>query len=105
MTTEANSADAVTKARAIVDEIAFMTIASADGDGRPWASPVWFAHDDYGQFLWVSRPGTVHSRNIAPAPRSRSSSTTREHRSASGEASTWRLAPVRSRTRRRSTRR
>jgi general stress protein 26 len=55
-------------AREIVDEIAYMTIASADADGRPWASPVWFAHDGYREFIWISRPETRHSRNIAARP-------------------------------------
>ena len=55
-------------ARGIVDEIAFMTIASADADGKPWASPVWFAHDNYAEFLWISRPETRHSENIARRP-------------------------------------
>ena len=55
----------VATARAIVDEIAFMTLATVDAEGTPWASPVWFAHDRYSQFLWVSRPSTRHSQNIA----------------------------------------
>jgi uncharacterized protein YhbP (UPF0306 family) len=59
----------VATARAIVDEIAFMTLATVDAEGTPWASPVWFAHDRYSQFLWVSRPNTRHSQNIAANPR------------------------------------
>jgi general stress protein 26 len=55
-------------ARAIVDEIAFMTLATVDAAGRPWASPVWFAHADYEDFLWVSRPDTRHSQNLAANP-------------------------------------
>ena len=55
-------------ARAIVDEIAYMTIASAGDDGRPWASPVWFAHAGYAEFVWVSRSDTRHSRNLAARP-------------------------------------
>ena len=46
----------------------YMTLATADESGRPWASPVWFApHGDDG-FLWVSSPATRHSRNIAARP-------------------------------------
>jgi general stress protein 26 len=60
--------DPIEVARGIVDEIAFMTIASADADGKPWASPVWFAHDRYSEFLWISRPKTRHSENIARRP-------------------------------------
>ena len=33
--------------------------------GRPWASPVYFAHD---RFLWLSAPDNTHSRNIAARP-------------------------------------
>ena len=28
-------------------------------------SPVWFAHEQYETFLWMSQPGARHSRNIA----------------------------------------
>src|SRR3954471_4627982 len=45
-----------------------MTVASADADGAPWASPVWFAHERYETFLWMSKPGARHSRNIAARP-------------------------------------
>ena len=55
-------------ARAIVDANSFMTLATADGDGRPWASPVWFAHRAYTDFVWVSKPGALHSRNLAARP-------------------------------------
>ena len=55
-------------ARAIVDANSYMTLATADGDGRPWASPVWYAHDAYTDFVWVSKPGALHSRNLAARP-------------------------------------
>jgi hypothetical protein len=29
---------------------------------------VYFAHAEYREFIWVSRPGTTHSRNIAARP-------------------------------------
>jgi hypothetical protein len=54
-----------TEGRGIIDANSFMTIATADAEGNPWASPVWFAHRDYAEFIWVSRPGTRHSQNIA----------------------------------------
>ena len=60
-----DSDDRTAAARAIIDEIAFMTLATVDSHGVPWASPVWFAHADYSEFLWVSRPETRHSQNIA----------------------------------------
>ena len=52
-------------ATAMVDSSEYMTLGTADEDGRPWVSPVWFAHADYREFLWVSRPERRHSRNIA----------------------------------------
>ncbi len=55
-------------ARRIVDANMYMTLATADGDGRPWASPVWFAPLMYAEFLWVSTPEARHSRNIAQRP-------------------------------------
>jgi pyridoxine/pyridoxamine 5'-phosphate oxidase len=54
--------------RAIVDANAYMTLATADAEGRPRVTTVWFAPVDYREFLWVSDPGTTHSRNIAVRP-------------------------------------
>jgi nitroimidazol reductase NimA-like FMN-containing flavoprotein (pyridoxamine 5'-phosphate oxidase superfamily) len=47
----------------------YMTLATADADGVPWASPVWYARPDEATFLWVSDPEARHSRNIAANPR------------------------------------
>jgi nitroimidazol reductase NimA-like FMN-containing flavoprotein (pyridoxamine 5'-phosphate oxidase superfamily) len=54
--------------RSVIDANRFMTLATADERGTPWASPVWFARRDERCFLWVSRPTTRHSRNIAARP-------------------------------------
>lgn len=51
-------------ARSIVDTNRFMALGTADAGGTPWVSPVWYAPLSYHQFVWVSRPGTQHSRNI-----------------------------------------
>jgi nitroimidazol reductase NimA-like FMN-containing flavoprotein (pyridoxamine 5'-phosphate oxidase superfamily) len=56
------------RARAIIDEGVFMTLATADAQGVPWASPVWYAPDGYSELLWVSDPNARHSRNIALRP-------------------------------------
>ena len=45
-----------------------MTLATVDADGRPWASPVWFAAPAPTELLWVSDPNARHSRNIAVRP-------------------------------------
>jgi hypothetical protein len=55
-------------ARTIIDANLYMTLATADDTGRPWASPVYFAHADYRELFWVSRPEATHSRNIAARP-------------------------------------
>lgn len=69
--TRAMSSDAAPaeRARALIDSLAYMTLATADPDGRPWATPVWFAHRDHREFIWISRPGARHSRNLAANPR------------------------------------
>ena len=55
-------------ARRLVEQNSYLTLATADADGRPWASPVWFASPSDGVFLWVSAPDSRHSRNIAARP-------------------------------------
>jgi len=55
-------------ARGIVDANRYMTLGTADVSGRPWVSPVWYAKEGYGAFLWVSRPGSRHSLNLAERP-------------------------------------
>ncbi len=57
--------DLAALAREIIDSNQYMTLATADADGRPWASPVWFAHERYTEFVWVSKPETRHSRNLS----------------------------------------
>lgn len=60
--------DPATGGRAIIDANSYMVLATADADGRPWASPVWFAPDGYTEFLWVSEPGARHSANLTARP-------------------------------------
>jgi len=55
-------------ARTIVEANPYMTLGTADAGGRPWVSPVWFAHEDYRAFFWVSKPQARHSRNLAVRP-------------------------------------
>jgi hypothetical protein len=55
-------------ARAIVDGNCYMTLGTADADGLPWASPVWYAPASYREFFWVSKPGARHSQNIGVRP-------------------------------------
>jgi pyridoxine/pyridoxamine 5'-phosphate oxidase len=54
--------------RAIIDANAYMTLATADERGNPWASPVWYATVDCREFVWASSPEARHSRNLAGRP-------------------------------------
>lgn len=46
----------------------YAVIGTADESGRPWANPVYFTACDAREVQWVSRPGALHSRNIAQRP-------------------------------------
>jgi len=56
--------DAAAAARELLAANRYATLATADADGSPWASPVWVAADGDDLF-WVSKPEARHSRNIA----------------------------------------
>lgn len=62
------SADEAAAARALIDSNSYLTLGTADESGRPWVSPVWFAHSGYSEFFWVSSPEARHSRNLAARP-------------------------------------
>jgi nitroimidazol reductase NimA-like FMN-containing flavoprotein (pyridoxamine 5'-phosphate oxidase superfamily) len=51
-------------AKEIVDRSLYMVLATADRTGQPWSSPVYFAHEGYRHFFWVSEPEAAHSRNL-----------------------------------------
>ena len=53
----------------IIEAGRYMVLATADEQGVPWASPVWYAPEDHRSFVWVSRTDTRHSRNLAVRPR------------------------------------
>jgi hypothetical protein len=55
-------------ARKVTDSNRYMTLGTADADGNPWVTPVWFASEDYTHFQWVSSPDARHSRNVASRP-------------------------------------
>jgi hypothetical protein len=46
----------------------YLVLGTADGAGRPWATPVFYAADGTHRVLWVSAPDSRHSRNIAARP-------------------------------------
>jgi hypothetical protein len=55
-------------ARALIDANLYVTLGTADADGTPWVSPVYFATADYTEFYWTSAGDAAHSRNIAERP-------------------------------------
>ncbi len=54
--------------RDIIEASRYLVLATADATGRPWSTPVYFAHIGFAEFFWVSSPGVTHSRNIAVRP-------------------------------------
>jgi nitroimidazol reductase NimA-like FMN-containing flavoprotein (pyridoxamine 5'-phosphate oxidase superfamily) len=61
--------DLVAHARAIVDANLYLTLGTADRDGRPWTSPVYFAPAGDREFVWLSATDARHSRHLAQRPR------------------------------------
>lgn len=54
--------------QSVIARNAYMTLATADEHGTPWASPVWYATGDCREFVWVSAPSARHSRNLSARP-------------------------------------
>ena len=46
----------------------YLVLATADGQGRPWATPLFYAAQHEHLVYWVSAPDSRHSRNIAEQP-------------------------------------
>src|SRR2546421_10610110 len=55
-------------ARQIIDGNVYMTLGTANADGEPWASPVFYVPDGYSDFYWISSPEATQVRNIAVRP-------------------------------------
>jgi hypothetical protein len=55
-------------ARTVLDDTRYAVLATADADGAPWVTPVWFAHDDLDRLYWLSWPGSRHSQLIERRP-------------------------------------
>ena len=43
----------------------YLVLGTADADGQPWVTPVFFAPLEPDRVCWVSSPDSRHSRNIA----------------------------------------
>ncbi len=53
------------KAKDIIQNILYITIATSSTDGQPWNTPVYAAYDDEFNFYWASDKNGKHSKNIA----------------------------------------
>jgi nitroimidazol reductase NimA-like FMN-containing flavoprotein (pyridoxamine 5'-phosphate oxidase superfamily) len=60
--------DLAAHARAIIDANLYLTLGTADLQGRPWTSPVCFAPAGAREFFWVSATDARHSRHLADRP-------------------------------------
>lgn len=68
--------DLVRRARQLLEENQYLTLATADASGRPWSSTVWYAAWQRAprgaglgvEFIWLSRPEALHSRNLRQRP-------------------------------------
>ena len=66
----------VARARRLLEENQYLTLATADASGRPWCSTVWYAawqrlRSPEGlavELVWLSRPEALHSRHLAERP-------------------------------------
>jgi hypothetical protein len=52
----------------LLSDSRYLVLATADRQGRPWATPVFFAARDEDHLVWVSAPDSRHSRNLAERP-------------------------------------
>jgi uncharacterized protein YhbP (UPF0306 family) len=57
-----------TRAEAVIAANKYLTLATADSAGHPWATPVYFTPDGHTHLYWASSPDSQHSRNIAANP-------------------------------------
>jgi hypothetical protein len=60
--------DLAAHAHAIIAANLYMTLGTADAQGRPWTSPVYFAAGSDRQYYWISAADARHSRNLAERP-------------------------------------
>jgi hypothetical protein len=60
--------DLLAHARELLAANHYLTLGTADADGRPWTSPVYFAAEGEREFYWSSTADARHSRNLVRRP-------------------------------------
>lgn len=64
------------RAHAMLEGNQYLTLATADRDGLPWATTVWYCTSSHSrsssglgvQLIWLSRPEARHSVNLGERP-------------------------------------
>jgi len=56
------------RAREVFTSIRYATIATSNGQGDPWNTPVQAAHDREANIYWLSDKRSQHSRNVRQNP-------------------------------------
>lgn len=64
------------RAQKLLEQNQYLTLATADESGRPWSSTVWYTAWQRSrseewlavEFIWLSRPEALHSRNLLQRP-------------------------------------
>lgn len=56
------------RAKEIISEILYITIATSSKEGQPWNTPVYSAYDGNYNFYWASWKDSQHSKNINENP-------------------------------------
>jgi pyridoxine/pyridoxamine 5'-phosphate oxidase len=55
-------------AKRIIAQNRYLTLATVNAQGHPWASPVYFSTYGYAEFYWMSQNDALHSQNLKIHP-------------------------------------
>ncbi len=61
--------DAALISKSLIENSHHMVVATADTEGKPWVSPVFYMYDESFTLYWVSDKSALHSKNIRSNPR------------------------------------
>ncbi len=59
-----NTSELTSKAKKVINDILYITVATSDKNNQPWNSPVYSAFDKDYNFYWASWKENQHSKNI-----------------------------------------
>lgn len=61
---DTNPTKLASRAKQVINDIIYITLATSDKNGQPWNSPVYSAFDENYNFYWISWKQNQHSQNI-----------------------------------------